>query len=52
MPFGFADRNPLIIGSNTNDQGKTMRDHFFGRIDDLEISDRTLSAAEVAALAR
>ena len=35
-----------------DDQGKTMYDHFFGRIDDLEIYDRTLSAAEVAALAR
>jgi hypothetical protein len=29
-----------------------MHDHLFGRIDDLEIYDRALSAAEVAALAR
>lgn len=52
MPFRFADKNPLIIGSNTNDQGKTMHDHFFGRIDDLAIYDRALSAAELATLSR
>ena len=52
IAFQFADQNPLIIGSNTNDQGKSMHDFFFGYIDDLKIYNRPLSAEEIKELAR
>ncbi|HPG41279.1 MAG TPA: LamG domain-containing protein [bacterium] len=51
-PFTFSDKNPLIIGSNTNDQGKIMHDFFYGYIDDLKIFNRSLSAEEIMELAK
>jgi hypothetical protein len=51
-PFIFADQNPFIIGSNTNDQGKIMHDFFYGYMDDLKIYNRPLSADEIFNLAQ
>jgi len=52
MSYRFSDQNPLIIGSNTNDQGREMHDHFLGRIDDLRVYNRALSAEEIADIYR
>ncbi|MGE0883097.1 MAG: LamG domain-containing protein [Blastocatellales bacterium] len=50
IPFKFADTNPLLIGGNTNTQGKQWLDCFHGRIDDLRLFNRGLSEKEIAAL--
>ncbi|MFN8254370.1 MAG: LamG domain-containing protein [Bacteroidales bacterium] len=52
MKFNFTDKNPWLIGSNTNDQGKSMHDFFFGEIDDLKIYNRALTAEEILELAK
>ena len=50
IPFTFSDTNPLIIGGNTNTQGKQWLDCFHGRIDDVRMFNRGLSEKEVAVL--
>jgi hypothetical protein len=50
VPFKFADTNPLLIGGNTNTQGKQWLDCFHGRIDDVRLFNRGLSEKEIAAL--
>jgi len=52
MKFNFSDKNPWIIGSNTNDQGKSMHDFFYGKIDDLKIYNRALTTEEILELAK
>lgn len=50
IPFKFADQNPLLIGGNTNTQGKQWLDFFHGRIDDVRLFNRGLSEKEITAL--
>jgi hypothetical protein len=50
--FDFSDQNPLIIGGNSNNCGgdNYLNDAFNGRVDELRIYNRALSAAEVTEL--
>lgn len=50
VPFAFADTNPLLIGGNSNTQGKQWLDCFHGRIDELRLFNRALSEKEISAL--
>ena len=50
VPFQFADTNPLIIGGNTNTQGKKWVDCFHGLIDEVRLFHRGLSGQEILAL--
>lgn len=50
--FNFSDKNPLIIGSNTNDGGKIFHDYFHGKIDELKIFNRALSNHEILDLSK
>lgn len=50
--FTFSDKNPWIIGANTNDNGKTMHDFFFGKIDELKVYNRALSSVEIKELSK
>ena len=47
-PLRIADENPLLIGANTNSQGRTWVDCFHGLIDEVRIYDHALTPAEVA----
>lgn len=51
-PFTFADENPVVIGGNTNSQGRKWVDCFHGRIDEVRLYDRALTADAVQALAK
>lgn len=51
IPFTFADTNPLLIGGNSNSQGKSWLDCFHGRLDEVRLYARALAASEVAVLA-
>lgn len=51
IPIRFHDGNPLVIGGNTNTQGKKWVDCFEGRIDQVRLYRRALTEAEVAKLA-
>jgi outer membrane protein assembly factor BamB len=51
-PFEFADTNPVIIGGNTNNQGKKWVDCFHGVIDDVQLFNRALSDEEMRELCR
>ena len=51
IPFRFQDQNPLIIGGNTNTQGKKWLDCFHGRIDEVRLYHQALSTEVVLALA-
>ena len=51
VPFQFADTNPLLIGGNSNSQGKSWVDCFHGRLDDVRLYGRALASSEVAVLA-
>jgi hypothetical protein len=46
-PFKFSDRNPLIVGGNTNTQGKKWVDCFHGRIDEVRLYNRALTEGEL-----
>ena len=50
VPFQFADTNPLIIGGNTNTQGKKWVDCFHGAIDDVRLYRRALRGEEISKL--
>jgi outer membrane protein assembly factor BamB len=50
IPFSYQDENPVIIGGNTNNKGKTRVDCFRGRIDEVRLYYRSLTAHEVAEL--
>ena len=50
VTFQFADKNPLIIGGNTNTQGKKWVDCFHGAIDDARLFNRGLTEKEVSEL--
>ncbi len=50
IPFSYQDQNPVIIGGNTNNKGKTWVDCFRGRIDEVRLYERSLTPQEVAAL--
>jgi Concanavalin A-like lectin/glucanases superfamily len=50
VSFEFADTNPLIIGGNTNTQGKKWVDCFHGLIDEVRLYKRGLTDAEVLEL--
>ena len=47
IPFSYQDQNPLIIGGNTNNKGKTWVDCFRGRIDEVRLYNRALTGKEV-----
>lgn len=49
-PIFFKDKNPLIIGGNSNDKNKTLVDCFKGCIDELRIYKRALSETEIKRL--
>jgi hypothetical protein len=50
--FSFSDKNPLIIGSNTNDGGQVFHDYFYGKMDELKIFNRALSSSEIKILSK
>ncbi len=50
IPFQFQDRNPLIIGGNTNTQGKQWGDCFHGRIDEVRVYNQALSGKDLLAI--
>lgn len=50
VPFHFSDQNPLILGGNTNSQGRKWVDCFHGRIDDVRLYHRALAENEVLAI--
>ena len=50
VPFQFADANPLILGGNTNTQGKKWVDCFHGLIDEVQLFNRSLTEAEILGL--
>jgi hypothetical protein len=50
IPFSYQDQNPIIIGGNTNNKGKTWVDCFRGRIDEVRLYNRALTGNEVAEL--
>jgi len=47
IPFAFADQNPILIGGNTNTKGKTWVDCFHGRIDEVRLYRRAISAEDI-----
>ncbi len=50
VPFQFADTNPIIIGGNTNTQGKKWVDCFNGMIDEVSLFNRSLTGSQVLEL--
>ena len=50
VPLQYTDTNPLIIGGNTNTQGKKWVDCFHGRIDEVRLYHRALGEAEILGL--
>ncbi|MEO8351237.1 MAG: LamG domain-containing protein [Chthoniobacteraceae bacterium] len=50
VPFHFADKNPTIIGGNTNSQGNKWVDCFHGLIDEVRLYNRALSEDEISKL--
>lgn len=50
IPFSYQDQNPVIIGGNTNNKGKTWVDCFRGRIDEVRLYNRALTGREVSEL--
>ena len=52
VPLQFADTNSLIIGGNTNTQGKKWVDCFHGLIDEVKLFNRSLTENEVLELWR
>ena len=52
VAFQFADTNPLIIGGNTNTQGKKWVDCFHGLIDEVKLFNRALAEKEVLELSK
>jgi len=50
IPINTNDKNPIIIGSNSNDNGKTWHDYFFGKIDEVRLYNKPLSKLEVEEL--
>jgi hypothetical protein len=49
-PVFFDDKNPLLIGGNSNDMNKTLVDCFRGVIDEVRIYKKALSAEEISEL--
>ncbi len=49
-PMLFNDRNPLLIGGNSNDMNHTLVDCFKGDIDEVRIYKRALSVEELREL--
>ncbi len=47
MPIHFNDRNPLLIGGNSNDRNETLVDCFKGTIDEVQIYKRALTLGEI-----
>ena len=50
VPLQFADTNPLIIGGNTNTQGRKWVDCFHGLIDEVRLYHRALRDDEILQL--
>ncbi len=50
VPFQFGDTNPIILGGNTNTQGRKWVDCFHGLIDEVRLSSRPLSEREILGL--
>lgn len=51
-PFVFHDQNPLLLGGNSNDQGRSWLDCFHGKIDEVRLFNRALDSTEMAALVK
>ena len=49
-PLRYTDRNPLVLGGNTNTQGKEWIDLFHGIIDDIRLYGRALNDSEIRAM--
>jgi hypothetical protein len=49
-PFLFHDKNPLLIGGNSNDINQTLVDCFIGVIDEVRIYKRALNVEEISDL--
>jgi hypothetical protein len=49
-PIRYADLNPLVLGGNTNTQGKEWIDLFHGTIDDVRLYGRALNDSEIHSL--
>jgi hypothetical protein len=47
-----ADTSKLTLCGNQNDAAGTIQERFTGRVDDVRVYDRALSAADIAALAQ
>ncbi len=45
--FRFSDKNPLLIGGNSNNQNKSLLDCFKGILDEVRIYKRALSLSEI-----
>ena len=50
MPFRFGDTNTIVIGGNTNTQGKKWVDCFHGLIDEVRLFNRPLTGKQVLEL--
>jgi hypothetical protein len=49
-PFKFHDKNPMLIGGNSNNKNISILDCFVGYIDEVRIYKRALSIKEINAL--
>jgi hypothetical protein len=49
-PIRYTDKNTLILGGNTNTQGKEWVDPFHGIIDDVRLYRRALNDSEIRAM--
>jgi hypothetical protein len=49
-PLFFHDKNPFLIGGNSNDLNKTFVDCFKGTIDEIRIYNKALCAQEIGDL--
>lgn len=50
-PIRYSDQNPLVLGGNTNSQGKQWVDLFHGTIDDIRLYKRALADSEIREMA-
>ena len=51
-PLNFHDKNPLLIGGNSNDRNRSLVDCFKGAIDELMIYSRAMNAEEIRIISK
>jgi hypothetical protein len=49
-PISFSDKNPVLIGGNTNNKNLTLVDCFNGCLDEIRIYNRALNENEIKTL--